>query len=103
MTKNQVAQMIKETNPDKFIKLAAMLGKSEEETRSLYEAFCGAVSDSLAKGQKVFVPGMGNWETVKESEEIKKGDDGKTYLMPPKISAIFNPSSKTIKIASHEL
>ena len=95
--------MIKETDSDMIGKLAVMLGKSEEETRSIYEAFSATVTESLAKGLKVFVPGMGNWETEKKSERIERGAGGKTYLMPPQISAMFNPSSRTIKIASHEL
>ncbi len=67
--------------------IAEKTGLSKTKSNDVIDAFVGAVSESLAKGEKVTLVGFGTFTTSKRS--ARKGRN-------PKTGAVINIAGKTV-------
>jgi DNA-binding protein HU-beta len=72
--------------------LAVRLNWRKQDVETMLEALGEIIGDKLAQNDIISLHGLGQFESRKKAERIS-AVNGKRYLIPPKLVAIFRPSS----------
>lgn len=73
-------------------RLARRSNLSAKELNALTERLVSVIRDSLSELDTVALPGFGSFVPEKEDEHVASVD-GRLILMPPSITAKFNPGA----------
>jgi len=74
--------------------LTGKLDMSPQEILDTLSFFCLLVGETISNGGTVNLSGIGQFEAKKKAERISVNPtNGKRYLIPPKLTPVFKPSS----------
>ena len=90
-------------NKEFITELANRMGWSPKEVTELMATFSSVLSSRLVDNDSVYLHGFGQVEVKKKLERVTVNPvNGKRYLVPPKLGAIFKPGM-TLKSRLKEL
>jgi len=72
--------------------LAVRLDWTKQDVEAMLDALGEIIGDKLSQNDIISLHGLGQFESRKKAERIS-AVNGKRYLIPPKLVAIFRPSS----------
>ena len=72
--------------------LAVRLNWEKQEVETMLDALGEIIGEKLAQSDIISLQGFGQFESRKKAERISVVN-GKRYLIPPKLVAVFRPSS----------
>ncbi len=74
--------------------LAKKMGRSSSDINAFIEGLAAVIKERCGELDTIAIPGFGNFEPVKEDEQITTDlVTGKRILMPPAITLHFRPSA----------
>lgn len=82
------------THKEFISELAQQLNWSQTKVSDALDATIAVINEKLSENNQIFVPDFGTFETRMKSERISVNPQTQErYLVPPKIVAVFKPSS----------
>ncbi|MGL5561261.1 MAG: HU family DNA-binding protein [Tannerellaceae bacterium] len=81
-------------NKDFIASLSQQLGKDPQSVAKMINELSSTLAKRLIDGDSIAIPGFGHFESKKKAERITINPvTKKKYLTPPKLTAVFKPSS----------
>lgn len=75
---------------DYITELAVRLGWDKQDVETMLIALGEVIGDKLSQNDMISLQGLGQFEARKKAERIS-AVNGKRYLIPPKLVAVFKP------------
>lgn len=80
-------------NKDLVTELSNRLDWKVQEVTDMLDSFCSIVGTHLIENDTLSLPDFGHFEIKKKADRISVNPaNGKRYLVPPKLVAIFKPA-----------
>ncbi|MBN2661359.1 MAG: HU family DNA-binding protein [Tannerellaceae bacterium] len=81
-------------NKELITELSNRLEWNSQEVTDMLDSFCSIVGTHLIENDTICLPDLGNFEVKKKADRVSVNPvNGKRYLVPPKLVAVFKPST----------
>lgn len=75
-------------------RLSGELELPQAQAKRVTDTLVATISDALAAGRAVELPGLGSWKVVQRAARAGTGPDGRAYTVPAKRGVKFRASRR---------